>query len=68
MTVRVLFIDQQIDYEPQGIMHLSSVLKGAGHEVELAVAAHQDPVAAVALNSARCRHKSQAVTGGIRNP
>jgi len=45
MTVRVLFIVQQIDYEPQGVMHLSSFLKGAGHEVELAVAAHQDPVA-----------------------
>jgi anaerobic magnesium-protoporphyrin IX monomethyl ester cyclase len=42
--VRVLFITQQIDYEPQGIMHLSSALKAAGHEVELAVAAHHDPV------------------------
>jgi anaerobic magnesium-protoporphyrin IX monomethyl ester cyclase len=44
--VRVLFITQQIDYEPQGIMHLSSALKGAGHQVELAVAAHHDPIAA----------------------
>jgi anaerobic magnesium-protoporphyrin IX monomethyl ester cyclase len=43
--VRVLFITQQIDYEPQGIMHLSSALKAAGHQVELAVAAHHDPVA-----------------------
>jgi anaerobic magnesium-protoporphyrin IX monomethyl ester cyclase len=43
--VRVLFITQQIDYEPQGIMHLSSALKAAGHEVELAVVAHHDPVA-----------------------
>jgi radical SAM superfamily enzyme YgiQ (UPF0313 family) len=43
--VRVLFVAQQIDYEPQGIMHLSSALKAAGHEVELAVGAHQDPVA-----------------------
>jgi anaerobic magnesium-protoporphyrin IX monomethyl ester cyclase len=42
--LRVLFVEQQIDYEPQGIMHLSSVLKGAGHQVELAVGAHQDPV------------------------
>jgi anaerobic magnesium-protoporphyrin IX monomethyl ester cyclase len=42
--LRVLFVAQQIDYEPQGIMHLSSALKGAGHQVELAVAAHQDPV------------------------
>jgi radical SAM superfamily enzyme YgiQ (UPF0313 family) len=44
-TLRVLFIAQQIDYEPQGIMHLSSALKAAGHEVELAVGAHHDPVA-----------------------
>ena len=43
--MRVLFVAQQIDYEPQGIMHLSSALKAAGHEVELAVGAHQDPVA-----------------------
>jgi anaerobic magnesium-protoporphyrin IX monomethyl ester cyclase len=43
--VRVLFVAQQIDYEPQGIMHLSSALKAAGHQVELAVAAHQDPLA-----------------------
>jgi radical SAM superfamily enzyme YgiQ (UPF0313 family) len=43
--VGVLFITQQIDYEPQGIMHLSSALKAAGHRVELAVASHQDPVA-----------------------
>jgi anaerobic magnesium-protoporphyrin IX monomethyl ester cyclase len=43
--VRVLFVTQQIDYEPQGIMHLSSALKAAGHEVELAVASRGDPVA-----------------------
>jgi anaerobic magnesium-protoporphyrin IX monomethyl ester cyclase len=43
--VRVLFVAQQIDYEPQGIMSLSSALKAAGHQVELAVAAHQAPVA-----------------------
>jgi radical SAM superfamily enzyme YgiQ (UPF0313 family) len=43
--LRVLFVAQQIDYEPQGIMHLSSALKAAGHEVELAVGAYQDPVA-----------------------
>jgi radical SAM superfamily enzyme YgiQ (UPF0313 family) len=43
--VRVLFVTQQIDYEPQGIMHLSSALKAAGHQVELAVASHHDPVA-----------------------
>jgi anaerobic magnesium-protoporphyrin IX monomethyl ester cyclase len=43
--VRVLFITQQIDYEPQGILYLSSALKSAGHEVELAIAARRDPVA-----------------------
>ena len=43
--MRVLFIVQQIDYEPQGIMHLSSALKAAGHQVELAVGAHHDPLA-----------------------
>jgi radical SAM superfamily enzyme YgiQ (UPF0313 family) len=42
--LRVLFIAQQIDYEPQGIMHLSSALKAAGHQVELAVATHHDPL------------------------
>ena len=35
--VRVLFIAQQTDYEPQGIMHLSSALKAAGHQVDLVV-------------------------------
>ena len=43
--MRVLFVTQQIDYEPQGIMHLSSALKAAGHQVALAVEAHEDPVA-----------------------
>ena len=42
--MRVLFIAQQIDYEPQGIMFLSSALKAAGHQVDLAVAAHHDPL------------------------
>jgi radical SAM superfamily enzyme YgiQ (UPF0313 family) len=42
--VRVLFVTQQIDYEPQGIMHLSSALKAAGHQVELAIAARRDPL------------------------
>ncbi|MGD8626172.1 MAG: radical SAM protein [Anaerolineae bacterium] len=41
----MLFVAQQIDYEPQGIMHLSSALKVAGHEVDLAVGAHHDPLA-----------------------
>ncbi|HFD40225.1 MAG TPA: radical SAM protein [Anaerolineae bacterium] len=44
--MRVLFVAQQIDYEPQGIMSLSSALKEAGHQVELAVAAHHDPLEA----------------------
>jgi radical SAM superfamily enzyme YgiQ (UPF0313 family) len=43
--MRVLFVTEQIDYEPQGIMHLSSALKAAGHEVELAIASHHDPLA-----------------------
>jgi anaerobic magnesium-protoporphyrin IX monomethyl ester cyclase len=43
-NVRVLFVAQQTDYEPQGIMYLSSALKAAGHEVDLVVATHQDPV------------------------
>lgn len=42
--MRVLFVMQQIDYEPHGIMHLSSALKAAGHEVVLAVDALEDPV------------------------
>lgn len=42
--MRVLFVEQQIDYEPQGVMQLSSVLKEEGHEVELALATHEDPV------------------------
>jgi len=42
--VRVLFVVDQVDYEPQGLMFLSSALKAAGHDVELAVAKYQDPV------------------------
>jgi anaerobic magnesium-protoporphyrin IX monomethyl ester cyclase len=44
--VRVLFVAQQTDYEPQGIMHLSSALKASGHQVDLVVATHRDPVEA----------------------
>ena len=44
--MRVLFVLRQIDYEPQGIMLLSAMLKGAGHEVGLAVVAKEDAVAA----------------------
>lgn len=42
--MRVLFVTQQIDYEPHGIMHLSSALKATGHEVTLAVDALEDPL------------------------
>jgi anaerobic magnesium-protoporphyrin IX monomethyl ester cyclase len=41
---RVLFVIQQVDYEPQGLLHLSSALKQAGHEVDLVISKHQDPV------------------------
>ena len=43
--MRTLFIVQQIDYEPLGIMHLSSAAKAAGHEVQIAVGSRHDPVA-----------------------
>ncbi len=42
--MRVLFVEKQIDYEPQGIMSLSACLKEAGHEVALAIAAQEDPI------------------------
>jgi len=42
--MRILFALKQIDYEPQGILHLSSALKAAGHQVALTVAAAEDPV------------------------
>lgn len=42
--MRILFVLDQVDYEPQGIMQLSSVLKAEGHQVELAVASLEDPV------------------------
>lgn len=42
--MRILFVEKEINYEPQGIMQLSSVLKQAGHEVALAVADLEDPV------------------------
>jgi anaerobic magnesium-protoporphyrin IX monomethyl ester cyclase len=43
--MRILFIEKQIDYEPLGLLYLSSVLRQARHEVRLAVASDQDPVA-----------------------
>jgi anaerobic magnesium-protoporphyrin IX monomethyl ester cyclase len=45
--MRVLFILKQVDYEPQGILHLSSVLKGAGHDVRLCVVSQEDPMEVV---------------------
>ena len=36
--MRVMFAEKQIDYEPLGLLYLSSVLRAAGHEVRLAVA------------------------------
>ncbi|MGC9333013.1 MAG: B12-binding domain-containing radical SAM protein [Anaerolineae bacterium] len=42
--MRVLFVEKQIDYEPLGLLYLSSVLRGAGHEIRLAIASDEDPV------------------------
>jgi radical SAM superfamily enzyme YgiQ (UPF0313 family) len=43
--MRVLFVQKQIDYEPLGLLYLSSVLRQAGHDVRLTVASDEDPVA-----------------------
>ncbi len=43
--MRVLFVEKQIDYEPLGLLTLSSVLRQAGHDVRLAIASEEDPVA-----------------------
>jgi anaerobic magnesium-protoporphyrin IX monomethyl ester cyclase len=43
--MKILFIEKQIDYEPLGLLYLSSVLRQAGHEVRLAIASDEDPVA-----------------------
>jgi len=43
---RILWVSKQIDYEPQGIMSMSAVLKRAGHQVALTVAAREDPMRA----------------------
>jgi anaerobic magnesium-protoporphyrin IX monomethyl ester cyclase len=45
--MRVLFVVKQVDYEPQGILHLSSVLKQAGHQVGLCIVSQGDPLEAV---------------------
>lgn len=41
---KILWVEKQIDYEPQGVMSMSAVLKNAGHEVGLAICAQEDPV------------------------
>ena len=51
--MRVLFVEQELSYEPQGIMSMSAVLKQAGHEVALTVASLEDPVALRARLPAR---------------
>ena len=43
--MRILLVIKQVDYEPLGLLYISNVLKAAGHEVRLSVAASQDPVA-----------------------
>jgi radical SAM superfamily enzyme YgiQ (UPF0313 family) len=43
--VRVLFVERQVDYEPLGLLTLSSVLRQAGHDVRLSIASQEDPVA-----------------------
>ena len=41
---KVLWVEKQIDYEPQGIMSMSAMLKEAGHDVQLAIAAQENPI------------------------
>ncbi len=43
--MKILFVEKQIDYEPLGLLYLSSVLRQAGHQVRLAIASDQDVVA-----------------------
>ncbi len=45
MTVRVLLVEKQIDYEPLGLLYLAGALRRAGHEVRLSIASEEDPVA-----------------------
>ena len=44
-ALRVLFVERELSYEPQGIMSMSAVLKQAGHDVALTVESMEDPVA-----------------------
>ena len=41
---KILWVEKQIDYEPQGSMSMSAVLKEAGHDVLLTIAAQEGPV------------------------
>ena len=42
--MRVLFVAQELSYEPQGLMSMSAVLKRAGHDVALTVVDREDPI------------------------
>ena len=42
--MRVLFVAKEFDVEPLGIMYLSSILKEAGHQVDVATAKDVFPV------------------------
>ena len=53
--MRVLFVERELSYEPQGIMSMSAVLKQAGHDVALTVESMEDPVAYASGVSARHR-------------
>lgn len=44
ITLKILFLLKQVDYEPIGLMQLSAELKQAGHEVRLAVESAEDVV------------------------
>jgi radical SAM superfamily enzyme YgiQ (UPF0313 family) len=44
-VAKILWVEKQIDYEPQGLMSMSAVLKEAGHDVQLTIAAQEDPIA-----------------------
>ena len=44
--MHILFIFREIDNEPHGVLHLSSILKKAGHRVSMVVATEEDPVEA----------------------
>ncbi len=63
--MRVLFILKQVDYEPQGILHLSSVLRDAGHDVSLCIVNQQDPIDAV--SEVRPGMVGYSVTTGLQH-